>query len=246
MQKLFKGSALVYTLIMMLFLMVGALALMTTTIIQQRGVSGTTESVRAFQLANDGFEDVIAKYNRGASNLSGLVGTGGTCNATTGTATVTNTIATGSYTATFTDSNNTAIANCATPLSDVVQVKVVSTIGSSTRAIEAAFATGRCSWHNADSSVTGSVSLSPEPAGACRFTAPETGSYVWHGNIFHNHTGFWSCGVLTKYNTDDISWKNNTGAYNIIYYEGGVNIPPVKEVAGTDTTQRYFEYLSCD
>ena len=132
MQKLFKGSALVYTLIMMLFLMVGALALMTTTIIQQRGVSGTTESVRAFQLANDGFEDVIAKYNRGASNLSGL----GTCN----NGTVTNTIATGSYTATFTDSNNTAIANCATPLSDVAQVKVVSTVGSSTRAIEAAFA----------------------------------------------------------------------------------------------------------
>lgn len=132
-----KGSALVYTLIMMMLLLVGALGLATTTLIQQRRVAGTAESVRAFQLANDGFAHIVAQYKNadegtktkiedlfGVSSCSGGEVTGNT--------------ELGSYTATFTDANLSQLT-CGDPIAKAIQVKVVARVGSATRAIETAF-----------------------------------------------------------------------------------------------------------
>jgi hypothetical protein len=143
MKKLFKGSALVYTLIMMMFLLVSALALATTTLIQQRGSLALGDSVKAFQLANDGFEDITAVYKHDPtiSTIGGIA----TCTNGSGTspAVVKKDITTGHYEATFvkTSSAGGGVATlCTTPISEVAEVKIVATVGSSTRAIQTAFA----------------------------------------------------------------------------------------------------------
>lgn len=146
--KLRKGSALVYTLIMMMLLLVSALGLATTTLVQQRRTLGTTESVRAFQLANDGLAEII-NFNKNsgvapgvwAKSIDDLKGTsGGTCLDGRVTRPITTANYTGTYDATFKDKNGDRITSCGTPISAIEEIKIVATVGSATRAIETAFA----------------------------------------------------------------------------------------------------------
>lgn len=124
---------------MMMFLLVSALALATTTLIQQRGSLALGDSVKAFQLANDGFEDIIASYKH--NPVAEIQDLDKSSNCSDGVVTNT-TIAPSSYQATFFREGQATPLPCDTPISEVSEVKIVATIGSSTRAIETAFAAG--------------------------------------------------------------------------------------------------------
>lgn len=140
MKQFFRGSVLVYTLFILMMLLVSGLALATVTLMQQRGATGLGDSVNAFQAANDGFEDLIARYKHASGTTLSAIGS---CTNASGVGIISQSIGGRDYVATFQKkdaSGNLMSASCADNLFDIEQVKVVATVGSSTRAIETAFA----------------------------------------------------------------------------------------------------------
>lgn len=139
---MFSGSALVYVLIFMMVIAVSALSLAVSVLVQKRGISGTNDSIIAFQVANSGIEDIIGKIERGESRnwkiqqisspcssgeISGTVGTGMNAN---------------SYTAYFVRADGNKLG-CNDRVDLIEGIKVSATVGNSSRAVEMAYAGGK-------------------------------------------------------------------------------------------------------
>jgi len=151
MQKNVKGSALVFSLIVMFIILSAALGVASVSVIDQKNASVTGKSTQAFQVADSAVETVLkrAVTDPQAATLGNL----GTCIGATGVVTVfiSGNLADVSFkdasgneikdgVASYTDVCNTV------NLSQVAEVKAVATYGSTTRAISTAVAAGTLVW----------------------------------------------------------------------------------------------------
>lgn len=144
-----KGSALVFSLIVMFIILGAALGVTSISVIEQKNSSATGKSTQAFQVADSAVELVLKKAvsDPQGTNLNNL---GGTCasGVVSGVS-----VSGGLATLTFSDINGALVDDCLTTLSEVTEVKSVATYSSTTRAIGAAVAAGTLSWN--DLSLTG-------------------------------------------------------------------------------------------
>jgi len=138
-QKL-QGSVLVFTLLALSVLLLGALSLATATLVGQKNAKNTDSSMQAFQTADSGAERILAAINNNKSaKLSAL----GSC--TNGV--VTGDIRSGSsqYKVSFFDENGDPLDDCANhDVRDIREIKSVGEFAGTTRAIKTAVAAGGC------------------------------------------------------------------------------------------------------
>lgn len=199
-----RGSVLIYTLFILIMLLVSGLALSTVVLLQQRGSATAGDSLNAFQSANDGFEDIMARYKRASGDtLSAL---GGCEN---GTITVSSGVVR-PYTATFTkESDGSAVSDCnITKLSDISQVKIVSSVGTTTRAIETAFAANGTPLQQPCGSIhlVGGITPENRPTGCAQGHGNDSSWINDHciyinGAIAGNTSGFSQSAVLWCYSS---------------------------------------------
>ncbi len=138
-----KGSILVFSLIVLAFLLVSSLSIATLSMVERRTSSATDRSTRSFQVADSGVELVLQKIYKGSfSTLNDLAASlGTTCNAQ---GEITAVLSSGTYTVSFYDNDNNkfTLADCssATWRDRIVKVKSEGVSGNTTRAVEVAVA----------------------------------------------------------------------------------------------------------
>ncbi len=138
-----KGSILVFSLIVLAFLLVSSLSIATLSMVERRTSSATDRSTRSFQVADSGVELVLQKiYKSSFSTLNDLAASlGTTCNAQ---GEITAVLSSGTYTVSFYDNDNNkfTLADCssATWRDRIVKVKSEGVSGNTTRAVEVAVA----------------------------------------------------------------------------------------------------------
>lgn len=111
-----KASVLVFTLIILSFLLVAALSIATVNMSEKRSVNAVSRSVVAFQIADSGLEKILERIYRGNCNTqridSCLATNGDTCNVVNGAVGIDGTINNGSYRITFTKHDGSALTSC--------------------------------------------------------------------------------------------------------------------------------------
>jgi Tfp pilus assembly protein PilX len=144
-----RGSALVFSLVVLSFLLISALSVATVSVTNKRSVLTSKNSTLSFQIADSAAEEIlqqIYKVNDAfggtvsvtLDDLAGHLGGGPSCTS--------NTIKKGSvYAATFykcTDADNCTPIACDNPTwrTDVSKMKILGTFGGVTRAIEVGIA----------------------------------------------------------------------------------------------------------
>jgi len=143
MKKLFKGSALVYSLII-LFVMLTVVLAMSAVSINERNNAGTTgNSVQAFQTANSGSELFAKVLASNPPTVGAIASSFGGCNAGTGNLTGSITGG-GTYTIELLQTDGTTQVNCSTDAAlaanTVASIKSTGTFSGSSRAIQVAMA----------------------------------------------------------------------------------------------------------
>jgi len=146
-ENVFKGSALVYSLII-LFVMLTVVLAMSAVNINERNNAGTTgDSVQAFQTANSGSELFAKVMKTNPATVGAIAAAFGGCNVATGN--LTGSISGGgSYTIELFKSDGTTQINCSSDAAlasnTVVSIKSTGTFSGSSRAIQVALAAGTC------------------------------------------------------------------------------------------------------
>ena len=150
-QKKFRGSVLVYTLILLTIVLMAAISMATVSITNQRSVFSGDKSNNAFQSADSGAQIVVAAIKK-APNKSDPISTLGSCSGSTLTGP---TLAGGgTYKVTFSKSDDSPLT-CSDHISDVATIKSVGAYADTTRAVQVAVAqsggagiTGGCTVDN--------------------------------------------------------------------------------------------------
>ncbi len=99
-----KGSVLVFSLIILSFLLVASLSIATINISEKRAVNAVSRSVVAFQIADSGLEKLLERVYNGTcdgQSLSCLASSGDTCTVVNGQAGINGSINSGTYRVTF-------------------------------------------------------------------------------------------------------------------------------------------------
>jgi Tfp pilus assembly protein PilX len=138
-QKL-QGSVLVFTLLALSVLLLGALSLATATLVGQKNAKNTDNSMQAFQTADSGAERMLAAIN---NNKGGQLSDLGSCSG----GVVTGAIRNGSsqYNVTFFDADNNQLTDCLNDdVSSIREIKSTGEFGETTRAIKTAVAQTTC------------------------------------------------------------------------------------------------------
>jgi Tfp pilus assembly protein PilX len=137
-----KGSVLVFSLVVLSFLLVAALSVAVVSVTERRGSIATDRSNRSFQVADSGAEIVLQKIYKGnydkISDLANAVG--GTCN-------LANNVITGNTEpdniykiSLYDDSGAQLVCNDSAWRSKVARLKSEGTSGNTVRAVEVAVA----------------------------------------------------------------------------------------------------------
>ena len=106
-----KGSVLVFTLIILSFLLVASLSLATIAVSEKRGVNAISRSVVAFQIADSGLEKVLEKIY-GATCNGQRLDCLGTCTVINSEAVITGTINSGTYQVAFYKNGGNPLTSC--------------------------------------------------------------------------------------------------------------------------------------
>lgn len=140
-----KGSALVFSLLVLSMLLAIAVSGATITIASKKSARGTEKSILAFQVADGAAENVLrGVYKRTDATLNTLAGNlYGSANCTSGVVSGTLPSGSGTYTVTFLDNSDAKLQCSGTGYnsyaewrSKLVHLLVVGTFGGTTRAID--------------------------------------------------------------------------------------------------------------
>jgi hypothetical protein len=149
-----KGSVLVFSLVVLSFLLVAALSVAVVSVTERRGSIATDRSNRSFQVADSGAEIVLQKIYKGNSSdlmaLASAVGGTTICNS----GVISGSTSSGDYKISLYDDTGNQLTNCTdqTWRDQVARLKSEGTSGNTVRAVEVAVAasptpgiTGGCS-----------------------------------------------------------------------------------------------------
>ena len=189
MKKLTKGSALIFSLIILTFLLAIAISVAQNAVTEEKSASTTGKSLQAFQVADNGSELFLKAIKEANSDDSLLEVLGSGC----GDDYYEGNIVGGNYKIAFYNSEGDQI-NCSAPLSEVDRIKSVGTFGSTTRAVDVAVAA------SGSGNVTGSYEIYTEPlspstkycrhasgGASCSASYPSTGSGSCPSNSTATH-----------------------------------------------------------
>lgn len=132
-----KGSVLVFSLIVLSFMLVSALSLAAAAVSEQRSSFFTDKSNRSFQAADSGVETILQQIYSGsfdASKLSALGEDASDCTA----GEISGTIGAGTYRISFFDNNGVQLTDCDDTAwrAKTVKIKSEGRAGNTTRAVE--------------------------------------------------------------------------------------------------------------
>lgn len=138
-----KGSVLVFSLVILSFLLVAALSVAVVSVTERKGSIATDRSNRSFQVADSGAEIVLQKIYKGnAINPSDLASkAGGSCNDDNGVV-ISGSISSGDYKISLYDDNGVQLPDCEDLewRDKVAQLKSEGISGNTVRAVEVAVA----------------------------------------------------------------------------------------------------------
>jgi hypothetical protein len=131
-----KGSVLVFSLIVLSFMLISALSIAAVSVTEQRSASTTEKSSRSFQVADSGAEKTLQTiYKVNPPRLSGLAPSGGHCD----NGIIYGSIGTGgTYQISLYDNDENRLSSCPDIgwRNKVVKLKSEGFSGNTTRAVE--------------------------------------------------------------------------------------------------------------
>mgnify|MGYP003418489366 FL=1 len=110
-----NGSVLVFSLILLSFLLVASLSLAIVSVSEKRSINAVSRSVVAFQIADSGLEKMLERTYKGSCNgqrLDCLASSGDSCSVVNGSAGINGSINNGGYRVTFIKHNGSSLTNC--------------------------------------------------------------------------------------------------------------------------------------
>lgn len=216
MKKLTKGSALIFSLIILTFLLAIAISVAQNAVTEKKSASTTGKSLQAFQVADSGSELFLKAIKEANSDDSLLEVLGSGC----GDDYYEGNIVGGNYKIAFYNSEGDQI-NCSAPLSEVDRIKSVGTFGSTTRAVDVAVAAGGY-WTSDDGganvydiSHNGSVGIGGNKGKD--FNVTSCSNCVGNGDLFV--TG----GTDNQWGVYDTGANGNQAAHTIFHWEGDLD-----------------------
>jgi|GEM_PF-1637425 len=252
-----KGSVLIFSLIVLAFMLVSALSIATVSVTEKRASLSTEKSSRSFQVADSGVEIMLQKIYKGGFETSPLSALGPCANGEiSGTPTTAGTY----YTISFYDSSDTKL-DCteASWRNKVAKIRSEGVSGNTTRAVEVGvrplLSQTYATWNPSDkgSEITlsnGNLTITQNGTGIVRSTiSVATGKWYWEysiaspsqmragvaksgaslSNIFGSDAFGWSYRAAdgTKFN------NGSSGAYGDTYTVGDVMGVALDMDAGT-------------
>jgi hypothetical protein len=169
MLKNVKGSALVFSLVVLSMILVAALGVAAVSVVEKKNSLSTGKSTQAFQLADSAIEMVLKKAVINPQLTLGALGDGWQCGSG-GVVTVPSLVGISGnpVVLTFKKEVVTDIVDCNTKLSEVADVKATGQYGSTTRAINTVVAAGTLKWYPIDGTYSnGFSSMSGSDAASC-------------------------------------------------------------------------------
>lgn len=133
-----KGSVLVFSLVILSFLLVAALSVAVVSVTERRGSLATEKSSRSFQVADSGMEVILYKiYKENDVALPvhpTLTDLDSSCN----NGEITGSTATGTYIISFYRKQNNKFTSCSDTSwrTEIIKIKSEGTSGNTTRAVE--------------------------------------------------------------------------------------------------------------
>ena len=142
-RKFSRGSILAYSLILLGIVLVAAIGMMSASVTNLKSVSSNDNSVNAFQIADSGSQDVIAKIRKASGSTVGDIDTSGNMTCGSSSAVLSSGSSTGflggAYSVTFLKIDGTAL-KCSDNISDIASIKSVGSYAETARAVETAVA----------------------------------------------------------------------------------------------------------
>ena len=219
-EKLKKGSALVFALIILAMLLAIAVAIANVSSRERRLAGINKASSQAFQVADSGAEIVLRKIDKAVMSgttmkLSNIEGGG--CAVIDGRAQVQNSVAGGTFAVTLLGQDNNELTTCDVLLSDVYGLKSVGRYAGTVRAIQTAVATSTC----AAGATTEILTRSNDQAiDSTKFAVVE--NFVNGGGIIASFICR-TAGNLWTFNNDTVF--DYTSSPNIVYFYGPGSSP---------------------
>jgi Tfp pilus assembly protein PilX len=138
-----RGSALVFTLMVLSTALIAVIAVSLVSVMERRAAMTTNKSLGSFQVADSGLESVLDTLNHGnlssSDTISTLAGTlGSTCNS--GSIKINS----GSVALSFVKADEVTVLTCGDTIADIAKIKSVGTASGTTRAVETAWAATGC------------------------------------------------------------------------------------------------------
>ena len=144
-QKLSKGSVLVYTIILLFILLTVSIGMMSASVRNLKSVSSGDHSINAFGVADSGSEAVLAKIKRASGTTIDTIADIDCSDPSL--AKISSGLFNGSYSVTFLDKDEKTLT-CSDKISDVTSIKSVGSYADTARAVEVAVAAGGCDADN--------------------------------------------------------------------------------------------------
>ena len=140
-QKLSKGSVLVYTIILLFILLTVSIGMMSASVRNLKSVSSGDHSINAFGVADSGSEAVLAKIKRASGSTIDTIADIDCSDPSL--AKISSGLFNGSYSVTFLDKDEKTLT-CSDKISDVTSIKSVGSYADTARAVEVAVAASTC------------------------------------------------------------------------------------------------------
>lgn len=130
-----KGSVLVFSLIILAFMLVSALSVAMISVTEKRASLATDKSSRSFQVADTGVETILQKIYKGGFDSAPLSALGSCSSGDISDASA-------GYVVSFYKSDGTKMTDCTSTSwrNDVARIKSEGTAGNTKRAVEVAIA----------------------------------------------------------------------------------------------------------
>lgn len=150
-----NGSALVFSLVVMSLILVAALGAASVSVIEQKNASVTGKSTQAFQVADSAVEIVMKSAITDPLNTDlNEIATGWTCDGGMVSGTISGNPVKLKFLKLGDDGTGTGnlkpveVKDCATTLSDVLEVQSIGSYAGTTRSVGTAVAAGSLSWNS--------------------------------------------------------------------------------------------------
>ncbi len=144
-----KGSVLVFSLIILSVMLVTALSLLSSAVLDQRASLSTADSTRSFQIADSGVEQTLYQVYRKNPGTIGEIASGMGLSCDAGTITD----ASAGWTVRFYDSDGSHLSDCDADRGDIAALKSEGSASGTTRAVEVAVAAAQCKFTFIDPTV---------------------------------------------------------------------------------------------